>query len=187
MQGSSALREEVQLGGFGLVLKVKEGDWILFFSDIFRNKAGQIQVSRAPGRQGLQSITSDQSADTAGVSWRVMSALFAHTAGRVVLEPPREQGGTEKTWGTCIQYSWASCFPQSQAVKERCTGLPGDGRALGGSLINGAESSGRAFAQDTASGFPVTTACPKTGHGGPGVQQTGSRQGWVVEEGSTPG
>lgn len=86
-------------------------------------------MSRAPGRQGLQSITSEQSADTAGVSWRVMSALFAHTAGRVVLEPPREQGGTEKMWETCIQYSWASCFPQSQAVKERCTGLPGDGHS----------------------------------------------------------
>lgn len=38
------------------------------------------------------------------------------------------------------------------------------------------ESGGRVFAQDTASGFPITTACPKTGHGGPAVQWTGIRE-----------
>lgn len=52
-----------------------------FFSpllDIFRNKAGKIQVSQAPGRQGLQSRTSEQSSATAGGSWRVVPACL-HT------------------------------------------------------------------------------------------------------------
>lgn len=48
MQGSSALREEMQLGGFGLVLKVKEGDWILFSRISLETRQGK---SRCLGPQ----------------------------------------------------------------------------------------------------------------------------------------
>lgn len=122
MQGSSTLSEEMQLGGFGLVLKVKEGDWILFFSDLVRNKAGVLGPRQAGAAEhNFRAICRHG-------RWLLEgnACLFAHTAGCVVLEPPREQGGTEKTWGTCIQYSWASWFPKSQEERDALGSLVTD-------------------------------------------------------------
>lgn len=76
----------------------------------------------------------------------------------------REGRRTRRTrGGTCIQYSWASCFPQSQAEKERCSGLPGDGRALGGSLINGERAAGDYLPRILLLGFQSQLHVPRLG------------------------
>lgn len=96
MQGSSALREERQLGGSGLVLKVKEGDWILF-SRISLETSREDPGVLGPGQAGA--AEHNLRAICRHGRWLLEGdvCLFAHTAGRVVLEPPREQGGMEKT------------------------------------------------------------------------------------------